>query len=143
MSPKVFKTGSRSVPQPCKTFPIEKITIKNYASRLTQTFLISISRVRRKLQGLSQRLQKLHNIIYPTVAALRSFIISLALRVWLVNLPRKACVASRSGPLLPLEPSPPPNTRCSCRTKAPPGCRRDEMIARGVITLMRGLRNGK
>ena len=57
-----------------------------------------------------------------TVPTLKSFIISLAIRVWMLNLPRKACVASRSGPAVPFEPSPVPNTRCSCRTMAPPGC---------------------
>ena len=34
---------------------------------LTQALLISISRVRHKLQGLSQRLQKPHNTIYPNL----------------------------------------------------------------------------
>ena len=60
-----------------------------------------------------------------TVPTLKSIIISLTIRVWMLNLPRKACVAPRSGPAVPFEPSPVPNMRCSCRTMAPPGCHDD------------------
>ena len=116
MSPKGFEIRSRSVSQckPCKTFPIKKVTIRFYI--LTQASLVSISQVRNKICPRGYRCSTISSTPIQTVATLRSFIISLAARVWLLNLPRKACVASRSGPAVPFEPSPLPDTRCSCRT---------------------------
>ena len=109
MSPKGFKIGSRSVPQ-CK--PCNVPNRKNNYQKLrfyilTQASLISISQVRRnkdRPRGYGTSSTPMQTVTTP-----RSFIISLTVRVWLVNLVKKACVASHSGPPVLFKPSPLPN----------------------------------
>ena len=142
ISPKFIRLpgafNARRLSHHSKTFPIEKITIEKCFYILSKNNNIHFLHTNTSIPHIyftgapqtSRSVSPVHgtrgyrssttsSAPIRTVATLRSFITSLAVRVWPLNVPRKACVASRSGPLVPFE----PQTRgAHAMTMAPRGC---------------------